>query len=235
MMWDVPDISRPDDASHADHVVTARTAYDAGAEAYVEWVGTEISPTTEGVLDRSVLESFAHLVSEGPGGRVADVGCGPGRVAAFLAARGVEVVGLDGSWEMLAAASIAHPAISLTQATLTALPFCGLSLAGVVSWYSIIHTPPELLDRVWAELRRVVRPGGQLLVAFQAGEGEAHLRNEVFGRPVSLTSYRHAPIEVERSLVKEGFRLHARIVRDPALAHETTPQAFIIAEVEIPK
>lgn len=183
----------------------------------------------------SNLDTFAHRVSAGPGGRVADVGCGPGRVAAFLAARGVSVVGLDVSWAMLAASSVSHPAIPLTQATLAALPFRGLSLAGVVSWYSIIHTPPELLGWVWTEFRRVLTPGGQLLVAFQAGEGEAHSRDEAFGHPVSLTSYRHAPTEVERSLLEEGFQLHAHVVREPALPHETTPQAFIIAEIEIPR
>lgn len=228
-------IRRPDRVTPTDHVITTRAAYDAGAQLYAGWVGSEISPATEDPIDRSLLDAFANLVNEGPDGRVADVGCGPGRAAAFLATRGVDVVGIDVSWEMLAAASTAHPAISLAQATLAALPLRGLSLAGVVSWYSIIHTPPELLGCVWVELRRVVMPGGHLLVAFQGGAGEVHRRDDACGGSVSLTSYRHAPAEVEQSLLQAGFRVHARVVRNPALTHETTPQAFIFADVDVPK
>ncbi len=218
-----------------NHVRTTRVAYDAGAERYAGWVGTEINAAMEGPIDRALLAAFAEMIHDHPGGMVADLGCGPGRVAAFLASRGIEVVGIDVSREMLTAASTAHPGLPLAQATLAALPFRDGSLRAAVSWYSIIHTPPELLDRVWAELQRVVAQTGHLLIAFQAGGGEALHRDEIFGRPASLTSYRHAPTYVEQSLVEAGFRVHARVVRAPSLAHETTPQAFFIASLDGPK
>jgi 2-polyprenyl-3-methyl-5-hydroxy-6-metoxy-1,4-benzoquinol methylase len=71
-----------------------RAAYDATAEFYARVVGTEVSPDFEGPLDRALLAAFAEVVQT-RAGVVADIGCGPGRVAAFLAARGVEVVGVD--------------------------------------------------------------------------------------------------------------------------------------------
>ncbi len=218
-----------------NHVRTTRVAYDAGAERYAGWVGTEINAAMEDPIDRALLAAFVEMVHDRPGGTVADLGCGPGRVAAFLLSGGIEVVGIDVSTEMLIAASTAHPGLPLAQATLAALPFRDGSLRAAVSWYSIIHTPPDLLDLVWAELRRVVAQTGHLLIAFQAGGGEALHRDEIFGRPASLTSYRHAPTHVEQSLVEAGFRVHARVVRAPALAHETTPQAFVIASLDGPK
>jgi ubiquinone/menaquinone biosynthesis C-methylase UbiE len=124
----------------------------------------------ENPIDRALLAAFVEMVHDHSGGPVADLGCGPGRVAAFLASGGIEVVGIDVSREMLTAASTAHPGLPLAQATLAALPFRDGSLRAAVSWYSIIHTPPELLDRVWAELGRVVAKTGHLLIAFQAGE-----------------------------------------------------------------
>jgi SAM-dependent methyltransferase len=189
----------------------------------------------ENPIDRALLAAFVEMVHDHSGGPVADLGCGPGRVAAFLASGGIEVVGIDVSREMLIVASTAHSGLPLAQATLAALPFRDGSLRAAVSWYSIIHTPPELLDRVWAELGRVIAKTGHLLIAFQAGGGEALHRDEIFGRPASLTSYRHAPTHVEQTLVEAGFRVHARVARAPVLAHETTPQAFVIASLDGPK
>lgn len=216
-------------------MLTTRAAYDAGADRYVEWVGSEISAAMEAPIDRSLLASFAAVVRDRRSGTVVDVGCGPGRAAAFLAARGIDAVGIDVSREMLLAGSVAHPSIPLAQATLAVLPFRDSSLAAVVSWYSIIHTPPPLLGRVWAEFGRVLATGGHLLVAFQAGQGEEHRRDEAFGRPVSLTSYRHVPIDVEHSLVEVGFDVQRHVEREPALPHETTRQAFIVAQLDVPK
>lgn len=215
-----------------NHVSTTRVAYDAGAERYAEWVGTEINAEMEAPIDRALLAAFVEMVHDHPGGTVADLGCGPGRVAAFLTSGGIEVVGIDVSREMLTAASTAHPGVPLAQATLAALPFRDGSLRGAVSWYSIIHTPPALLDGVWAELRRVLTQTGHVLIAFQAGGGEALHRDEIFGRPASLTSYRHSPTDVEQALVQAGFRVHAHVVRAPPPVHETTPQAFVIASLD---
>lgn len=146
--------------SDDDHVESARAVYDASADRYVESVGTELHEATEGPIDRALLLAFVELVTAGTIAPVADLGCGPGRVAASLARHGLEVVGVDVSREMLTRARSAHPAISFEQGRLDALPLATASLAGAVCWYSVIHTPPAALDPVFAELARVVVPGG---------------------------------------------------------------------------
>lgn len=211
-----------------DDVSAVRAAYDATAESYAELVGTEIDAAIEGPLDRALLAAFVDLVGDHAGSSVADLGCGPGRVAAFLAAHGLDVVGVDVSTSMLAVARRAHPAIRFEEGRLAALPLPDASLAGAVCWYSIIHTPPGQLDRVSAELARVLAPGGRLLVAFQAGSGAPSHRREAYGGKVSLTSYRHDPDEVVRRLTEAGLRVDARVVREPMLPHESAPQAFIL-------
>jgi SAM-dependent methyltransferase len=213
------------------HVSTTRAAYDATADMYAELVGTELSAATEGPLDRAFLAAFVEVVGRAAG-PVADVGCGPGRVAAFLAAQGLDVVGVDVSPAMLSVAREAHPGLRFEEGQLTALPLVNGSLRGAVCWYSIIHTPPEHLDDVFAELARALSPEGHLLVAFQAGEGERVQRADAYGTGVSFTSYRHAPDDVARSLASTGFRVHARAVREPEFDHESTPQAFILGRKE---
>lgn len=206
----------------------ARAVYDATAGTYAQLVGTELSAAFEGPVDRAFLTAFVEFVGV-TGGLVADVGCGPGRVAAFLAVRGLDVVGVDVSQAMLAAARHAHPDIRFEEGQLTALPFPNRSLGGAVCWYSIIHTPPEHLDEVFAELERVLRADGHLLVAFQAGDGECVHLADAYGTGMSLTNYRHLPDQVARSLVAAGLQVHARAVRELELTHESTPQAFILA------
>ena len=212
-----------------DHVAAARAVYDASADRYIEFVGTEISSATEAPVDYSLLTAFANLAAAGTSRRVADVGCGPGRVAAFLAAHGLDVVGLDVSAAMLAAARIAHPDISFEEGHLDDLPIGEGSLAGVVCWYSIIYTPPERLGDAFTELERVLMPRGYLLVAFQAGSGEPVHRTDAHGTGLSLTSFRHSLGDVTSRLECAGLEVRATALREPEFDHETTPQAFVIA------
>jgi ubiquinone/menaquinone biosynthesis C-methylase UbiE len=212
-----------------DHVEAARAVYDESAATYVQFVGTEISEATEGPVDRSLLAAFVELVRSGPGTRVADIGCGPGRVAAFLAEHGVDVVGVDVSLAMLRVARGAHPGIQFEEGRLDELPFHGRSLAGVVCWYSIIYTPPQALDRGLAELRRVLTSGGYLLLAFQGGSGEPVFRADAQGTGLPLTSYRHGLGDITGRLEDAGFEVHATASRAPEFDHEAGPQVFVIA------
>jgi len=181
-----------------DHVAAARAVYDASADRYVKFAGTELSSATEAQVDHSLLTAFVDLVAAGTVKRVADVGCGPGRVAAFLAMHGLDAVGLDVSAAMLAAARIAHPDIQFEEGQLDDLPIDEGSLGGVVCWYSIIYTPPECLGDVFAELVRVLSRGGYLLLAFQAGSGEPVHRTDAHRTGLSLTGYRHPRARYER-------------------------------------
>lgn len=208
------------------HVSTTRAVYDATAYTYAASVGTEINEAFEAPLDRAVLAAFVEMVPEG--GLVLDAGCGPGRVATLLARRGLDVVGVDLAPAMITIARETHPGIRFEEGELTALPVAEGSVSAAVYWYSIIHTPADGLGDVFAELQRVMVPGAPVLVAFQAGDGEALRREDAYGTGITLTSYRHAPADVVRALGGAGIDHYSTTVREAALPHETTPQAFVI-------
>ena len=210
-----------------DHVTATRAVYDASSDRYVDFVGTEISGATESALDRSLLTAFVELVGRDGRVLVADVGCGPGRVASYLAAQGFDVVGIDLSPAMIGEARRAHPDIEFREGRLDALPLSDGALAAAVCWYSIIHTPPERLDEAFAELRRVLDPRGWLLLAFQGGDGEASYLADAHGTGLPLTSYRHGLRDVSGRLERLGFVVHATAERNKELDHETTSQAFV--------
>jgi SAM-dependent methyltransferase len=211
-----------------DHVAAARDVYDLAARTYVEIVGTDISPATECPIDRSLLVAFVELIKRQAIRRVADVGCGPGRAAAFLVDRGLDVVGVDVSQAMLAVARTAHPDIEFVEGQLNALPMETGTLGGAVCWYSIIYTPPEQLDETFGELARALIPGGYLLLAFQA-EGAPLHREDAFGTQLPLTSYRHGMQQVVDLLEETGFKISTTALRAPELEHETASQGFVIA------
>jgi ubiquinone/menaquinone biosynthesis C-methylase UbiE len=220
--------------SGEDHVANARAVYDLAAPRYVRFVGTEISTATEGPIDRSVLGAFVELIKQRNVGRVADVGCGPGRVAALMAEHGLDVIGVDVSQAMLDVARTAHPHIQFVEGQVDSLPIETRALVGAVCWYSIIYTPPDALADAFGELTRALVPGGYLLLAFQAGNGESVCHAQAHGTQLPLTSYRHSVEQVANCLEELGFRIHATVLRARELEHETTPQGFIVASSPLP-
>ncbi|OLT21952.1 ubiquinone biosynthesis protein [Ornithinimicrobium sp. CNJ-824] len=203
---------------------TVQTAYDLVADDYAR-----LLPDTraETALDLAVLDAFVARVRDE--GDVLDAGCGAGRMARHLADRGCTVRGVDLSPRMIAAGHRAHPDLDLTVASLADLPFEDGRFAGVMAWYSTIHTPDEELPGVLAELVRVLRPGGHLLVAFQAGEGVVDLA-ESYGRhghDVVLERYRRRVDAMAHLLDRVGCQEVVRMVRAPK-GNEAEDQAVML-------
>ena len=212
-----------------DYVTAARVVYDHSAQRYVDDLGTEVTARFEAALDRAVLDAFVEIVSTRRRGLVLDIGCGPGRVARYLADRGLTVRGTDISTRMIEAARAAHPELGFEEGALNALPVPSASLLGAVYWYSIIATPFEGLHDAWHELERAFAVDGVALIAFQSGDNERVDRPDAYGSSVDLTLYRHSVDAVTASLAAAGFVVTADIRRQAELPHETTPQAFLLA------
>jgi len=131
---------------------------------------------------------------------------------------------------MVAEARRHHPDLTFATAPLTELPYDGGELDGVLLWYSVIHTPPAALLPVLAEAVRVLRPGGHLLVGFQAGTGRRDL-TAVYrrhGHHVRLDRHLHAPDQVAELLRAAGARELARLVRR-GQGTERDDQAVLLA------
>ncbi|MFF7642024.1 methyltransferase domain-containing protein [Streptomyces canus] len=204
-----------------DFVTATRTFYDSVAEDYAEQFRDVL---TVSPLDRVLLSGFAELVGDG---RVADLGCGPGRITAHLASLGLSVFGLDLSESMLAIARRENPGLRFERGSMLELDLPDGALAGAVSWYSSIHTPVDELPRLFSEFHRVLAPGGHLLVAFQAGDEDRH-HDRPWGRPVALTFLRRRPEQIAGLLRAAGFSLVSQTVREPG-PEEVSQQAFLIA------
>lgn len=214
----------PTDGTAAVDLGAVRDSYDRVAADYADLLRDELAAMP---VDRAVLGLFAELVSADGGGEVADLGCGPGRITAHLASLGLSARGIDLSPGMVAVARRDHPGLRFDVGTMTALDLPDRALAGALAWYSVIHTPTGQVPAMLAELARVLRPGGRLLLAFQVGDEPSHLRR-AYGHEVSLVVHRRTPELVTRLLAEAGLPVHIRTVREPE-GWEKSPQAYLLA------
>ena len=97
-----------------------------------------------------------------PGDRVLDACCGTGELALACAAAGGLVTGVDFSERMLDRARRKSSAIAWVWGDLLSLPFEDRSFDAATVGFGIRNVPD--LERAFAELRRVLRPGGRLAV-----------------------------------------------------------------------
>jgi SAM-dependent methyltransferase len=208
------------------HLEMTRTAYDTVAADYAELLTDELDSKP---LDRGLLATFAEL-AKGTGGLVADIGCGPGRITAYLDSLGVGALGLDLSPAMVAVARERYPHLPFDEGSFPSLDLADRCLGGALAWYSIIHTPTDELPAVLTELHRVLAPGGYLLLAFQAGENEQVTREECYGHAVTMVNYLHSPDDVVTLLEQVGLTVETRALREPDdSGRETKRQAYLLA------
>ncbi|MBV6700906.1 class I SAM-dependent methyltransferase [Kitasatospora aureofaciens] len=187
------------------YLAAVRDSYDTVAADYLQRV---IPPEEMDPVSRAMLSAFAELVQAAGGGLVADLGCGPGRVTAYLARLGLAAFGVDVSGEMVALARRAYPELRFTHGSMAVLDLADGTLGGILAWYSVHHTPPAQLPAMFAEFRRVLRPGGHLLLGGHAGD--AHLRPaEAYGHPVSYESHLIPADRLADLLAQAGFTVNS--------------------------
>jgi len=157
-----------------------RTSYDTVATAYADRVqdGPDFEP--------AALDLFAKLTS----GLVLDVGCGPGRVVGLLHDRGLPVIGIDLSPGMIEVARRDHPGLDYRVGSMTDLDLPDGELTGIISWWSIIHLPRDVLPHAFAEFHRVLAPGGILLMGFHVGTDTTHKTSGYGGLPMNVHVHR---------------------------------------------
>ena len=116
-------------------------------------------------LDARWRSRAADLAALGPGGRALDVACGTGDLAMELQSRvgeGGEVVGCDFSERMLALAREKAPTIRFEQANALELPYADDEFDAATVGFGARNFSD--LERGLAEMARVVRPGGRVVV-----------------------------------------------------------------------
>lgn len=177
-----------------------RQAYTSVADLYIELLGT-IEQVHADDLD------FIKRHLAGRPGPVLDLGCGPGHLTEYLRLLGVDAAGIDVVPEFIAHAQAAHPGGSYHLGSFEDLTAADGSIDGILAWGSVIHLPPQDLDRVLAEFRRVTAPAGTLVLAVFVGDEVGTFDHKV------VTAYRWPVDEFSERLARAGFTEVERLER----------------------
>jgi ubiquinone/menaquinone biosynthesis C-methylase UbiE len=114
----------------------------------------------------AVLEA---LLAEPPPATVADIGCGTGTLALAIAERAPQtrVIGVDGDPEVLgiARAKSGADGIEWHEALVDSLPLAEASADAVTMTLLLHHLAPSGKTAALREARRILRPGGRLVIA----------------------------------------------------------------------
>ena len=107
-----------------------------------------------------------------------------------------------------------NPGIEFRQGNMLSPDIEDAAWGGIVAFYSIIHVPRSKIAAGLAEMRRVLCPGGLLLLAFHVGDETVHL-DEWWGQPVSVRFRFFRPEVMADSLRAAGFEAEEVVEREP--------------------
>jgi SAM-dependent methyltransferase len=192
---------------------------DLIADVYDEWHGA--------LVDDDTPAAVAFLAELANGGRVLELGVGTGRLAIPLAERGLEVVGVDVSAEMLKRlrAKPGAERLHVVHGDAAEVEFeeqFELAFAAYNTFFSL-----ESQDRqveCFEHTARCLRPGGVFVLEVYAEDLTRFVRNQactvrsVTADSVTIEFCRHDPLEQTLSIqylwVNEGgFRLQPALLR----------------------
>jgi len=187
-----------------------RRGYNLAAQKYHDLFHNEM---TEKEYDRKLLDAFAAKLPKGAA--ICDAGCGPSaHVGRYLFDKGLRVVGVDVADRCVELARAYNPGMDIERMDMAHLAFPADFFDGILSYYSIIHTPKAFLGRIFGEFRRILKSGGYLLVTVKAGTGEGY-RNELLGIATEIYMALFTEEEIAHYFERAGFRLEFIEKRNP--------------------
>jgi SAM-dependent methyltransferase len=116
-----------------------------------------------------LLERFLDSLPKA--GHVLDLGCGPGRSAARMAARGYQVTAMDASAEMIARAA-RHAGVTPWLASFDDLQ-AEAEYDAVWASFSLLHAPRAQMPALLRAIYTALKPAGLFALALKLGDGEA--------------------------------------------------------------
>jgi C_GCAxxG_C_C family probable redox protein len=140
------------------------------------------------------------------------------------------ILGIDISPGMVAQAQKLNPGLTFHQGDMLRLDVENNAWAGIAAFYSIIHIPHDKVLDALREMRRVLKPGGLLLLTFHIGQEVIHL-DDWWGNEVSINFFLFTTTEMTENLASAGFEIKEIVERDPYPNVEAqTRRAYVLAQ-----
>lgn len=148
--------------------------YDAKAADYAKLIDSDTK-------ENPYLERFIARLPTG--GRVLDLGCGPGLAATRMANAGLQVDAMDGSAEMVAMAA-QHDGVTAWQATFDQITGTDI-YDGIWANFCLLHASKKAMPHHLAAMVTALKPGGAFHIGMKLGSGS---QRDAIGRLYSYYS-----------------------------------------------
>lgn len=203
-----------------------RTAYDKAAQKYYDLFYDELEKKE---FDRRFIDEYLGYFN--PGSVICSAGCGPcGHVENYIHQKGFKVIGIDISQKCIDIAKAHFPEIQLDTGDFTKMKYEDEYFDGLVSYYSIIDTPAQYLDKVLKEFKRVLKKSGYLLIVVKEGSTEGY-QEELLGIKTKIYFSHFTKDQMEDALQKAGFEVIRTIQRKPYNDEIQVSRLFSISQV----
>jgi len=200
-------------------------AYNNIADKYHNSFKNEIEQKE---YDRLLLDKFSEMLINNS--TICDAGCGPsGHIGKYLSEKGHKITGIDISEKCIKISKSYNPDIDFKVMDIMNTDFINDSFDAIISFYSIIYTPKEHIDKIFSEFYRILKKGGKLLLVVKKGTGEGITSDEWYeGNPVYFTYFNE--IEIKDYLTNNNFRIDFFEIRKPYNIEINVDRIYVVGE-----
>jgi ubiquinone/menaquinone biosynthesis C-methylase UbiE len=177
-----------------------RKSYNLAAEKYFADFKDEMKQKE---YDRAFLDKFSKHFS--PESILCDVGCGPGHITRYIHDKWLNIFGVDISEKCVEVARRENPRMRFQVMDMADLDLADESVDGIISFYSIIHTPKRFQPVLFREFNRILKIGGRICVVVKKGDTEGYVE-ELIGFKTSLYFANFNEEEIRNYLEANKFR-----------------------------
>lgn len=201
---------------------TIRQAYNKAAAKYGESFFYELYSKP---LDVKLLDLFCERInSEMP---VCEIGCGPGEISTYLKYKGLNLISIDISEEMIRIAKELNPNIDYRVGDVFGLDFPENYFSGVIAPFLFVNYTPVEIRKAFIEIRRVLKSKGIFYFSFHAGT-ESLTNPDFLVENNPLEFHFLDPEEIVKLLEDCGFEIIEWVLRSPYKEREyASKRAYI--------
>jgi ubiquinone/menaquinone biosynthesis C-methylase UbiE len=193
----------------SDKVQSIRNAYNKASDAYTSGFYHELYSKP---LDVKLLDLFCERVN--PIKPVCEVGCGPGEISTYLKYKGLDLVGIDISEEMIVNAKKLNPHIDFRVGDVYSLNFPDNYFSGLLAPFLFVNYELEEIKPAIQEIKRVLESNGLFYLSFHQGIDRIHV-DEFLAEKNPLDFIYLNIDDIEGLLVECGFEIIEWIIRSP--------------------
>jgi ubiquinone/menaquinone biosynthesis C-methylase UbiE len=199
-------------------------AYDDAADEYAKAYWNEIERKN---LDCLILKWLSDQVPVED--NILEIGSGPGEVTGYLAKYHSNCIGTDQSKQMILQSKKYFPYAKFQVQDFYELSYEDNSFAAVVAFYAIVNLTIDEIQRVFKEVKRVLKPKGLFLFTFHLAEDSSTIDiNKFFNKENPLRFYLYGIDEIKKVVERERYDIVDIITRNPYKEEHPTKRVYFI-------